>query len=163
MTSTLSPTTQHLRLGAFEGSWEGEEEVFASAWATAGTARAQVRSETLFGGFFVEQCYRQEREGTPSFAARNMLAFDVADGSYKLYQFDSIGFVPQSPATGHWNGDDLVLVKTSPRGSQRTVYRFENEDCYRMSVHFSPSGSDIWQDVVSGMYRRAHSLSLIHS
>jgi hypothetical protein len=159
MTSTLSPTTQHLRLGAFEGSWQGEEEVFASAWTVAGTAQAEIESEVLFGGFFVEQSYRQQREGKLSFAARNMLAFDAIDGAYKLYQFDSVGFVPQAPATGQWEGDSLLLVKTSPRGRQRTLYTFENEDRYRMSVQFAPAGSDEWQDVISGVYRRVVSVS----
>jgi len=34
MMSMLSPTAEHLRLEAFEGSWVGAEEVFASAWTT---------------------------------------------------------------------------------------------------------------------------------
>ena len=155
----LAPTADHLRLGAFEGHWLGEEDVVASAWTEAGKASAEVDAEMLFGGFFVEQRYRQERNGKISFEARNMLAFDANDGSYKLYQFDSVGFVPQLPATGSWHGDDLVLLKASPRGRQQVVYTFENEDRYRMRVQFSPAGSDEWQDVVSGIYRRTRSVS----
>jgi hypothetical protein len=113
----------------------------------------------LFGGFFVEQRYRQERDGKLSFEARNMLAFDATDGSYKLYQFDSVGFVPQAPATGAWTGNELALVRSSPRGRQRVTYSFETKDRYRMRVEFSPAGSDAWQDVVSGTYRRARSVS----
>jgi hypothetical protein len=52
-----------------------------------------------------------------------------------------------------------LLVKTSLRGRQRILYTFENEDRYRMSVQFSPAGSDDWQDVVSGVYRRVASVS----
>jgi len=70
-------------------------------------------------------------------------------------QFDTAGFAPPSPASGHWNGNELVLMKTSPRGRPRTAFAFENEDCYRMGVSFSPAGSDTWQEVVSGTYRRA--------
>ena len=157
--AALAPTVNHLRLGAFEGHWVGDEDIAASAWTTAGTAVAEVETDSLFGGFFVEQRYRQARDGKPSFEARNMLAYDATDGSYKLYQFDSMGFVPQAPAVGSWSGSELVLTKTSPRGRQRVTYIFENDDRYRMRVQFSPAGSDEWQEVVSGLYSRARSVS----
>lgn len=150
-----TPTAAHFRLNAFAGAWEGEEYVAASAWTSEGKAIAELSSETLFGGFFLEQRYRQTRDGAVSFEARNVFGFDASDQAYKLYQFDSAGFAPPSPASGEWNGDELMLIKTSPRGRQRTAFTFENEDCYRMGVSFSPAGSDTWQEVVSGIYRRA--------
>ncbi|MGZ9720931.1 DUF1579 family protein [Rhizobium miluonense] len=159
MASSFAPTTAHLRLGAFAGAWEGEERVAASAWTKEGTATAQLTAECLFGGFFVEQRYVQTRDGSTSFEARNILGFDAADQAYKLYQFDTVGFVPASPASGEWIDDELVLTKVSPRGVQRTLFQFENEDCYRMGVTFSPTGSDTWQEVVSGVYRRVASAS----
>jgi hypothetical protein len=157
------PSSAHLRLMAFTGHWEGEEQVAASGWAAEGRATAWVNAESLFDGFFVEQRYRQTRDGAVSFEARNVFGFDPSDDHYKFYQFDSVGFVPSSPATGQWIDDQLVLIRTSPRGRQRAVYQFENEDCYRTSVSFAPAGSDTWQDVVSGLYRRAHTLSPNHS
>jgi len=150
-----TPSAAHLRLNAFAGTWEGEEHVAASAWTSEGTASAELSGETLFGGFFIEQRYRQTRDGAVSFEARNVFGFDVSDQAYKLYQFDTAGFAPPSPASGEWPGNELVLMKTSPRGRQRTVFAFENEDCYRMGVSFSPAGSDTWQEVVSGIYRRS--------
>jgi len=158
-----APSSAHLRLAAFAGRWEGEERVAGSAWTAAGDATASVDAESLFDGFFVEQRYRQTRDGAVSFQSRNVLGFDPSDESYKLYQFDSIGFVPPSPASGEWQDDALVFIRTSPRGRQRTAYQFENADCYRMSVSFAPAGSDTWQDVVSGRYRRARSDSSNHS
>jgi hypothetical protein len=163
MPQSQAPSSAHLRLTAFAGRWEGEERVMASAWTAEGTAIANVDAESLFDGFFVEQRYCQTRDGVVSFQARNVFGFDPADESYKLYQFDSNGFVPAAPAHGQWRDEELTLVRTSPRGTQRTVYQFENEECYRMRVSFAPAGSDIWQDVVSGLYRRAHSLSPNHS
>ncbi|MEB3044501.1 DUF1579 family protein [Rhizobium mulingense] len=150
-----TPSAAHFRLSAFAGVWEGEEHVAASAWTSEGKASAALSGEALFGGFFLEQHYRQTREGAVSFEARNVFGFDGSDQAYKLYQFDSAGFAPPSPASGEWNGNELVLTKTSPRGRQRTAFTFENEDCYRMGVSFSPAGSDTWQEVVSGIYRRA--------
>ena len=150
-----TPSAAHFRLNAFAGAWEGEEHVAASAWTSEGKASAELSGETLFGGFFLEQRYRQTRDGAVSFEARNVFGFDASDQAYKLYQFDSVGFAPPSPASGAWSGDELVLIKSSPRGTQRTAFTFENEDCYRMGVSFSPAGSDTWQEVVSGIYRRA--------
>ncbi|EJC81619.1 hypothetical protein Rleg4DRAFT_3305 [Rhizobium leguminosarum bv. trifolii WSM2297] len=154
-----TPSAAHFRLNAFTGVWEGEERIAASAWTSEGPASAELFGETLFGGFFLEQRYRQTRGGAVAFEARNVFGFDASDQSYKLYQFDSAGFAPPSPASGEWNGNELVLMKTSPRGRQRTAFAFDNEDCYRMGVSFSPAGSDTWQEVVSGIYRRAPSTS----
>ena len=150
-----TPSAAHFRLNAFAGVWEGDERVAASAWTSEGKASAEFSGEALFGGFFLEQRYRQTRDGAVSFEARNVFGFDVSDQAYKLYQFDTAGFAPPSPASGEWPGNELVLMKTSPRGRQRTVFAFENEDCYRMGVSFSPAGSDTWQEVVSGIYRRS--------
>jgi hypothetical protein len=163
MPVSQAPSSAHHRLAAFNGRWEGDERVAGSAWTAAGEARARVDAESLFDGFFVEQRYRQTRGGAVSFESRNVLGFDPSDESYKLYQFDSVGFMPPSPATGYWQDNALIFTRTSPRGAQRTVYQFENEDCYRMSVSFAPAGSDTWQDVVSGRYHRARSFSSNHS
>ena len=159
MAASFAPTADHLRLGAFAGTWEGEEHVAASAWTKEGTATARLTAECLFGGFFVEQRYVQTRDGSTSFEARKILGFDDADQSYKLYQFDTVGFVPAAPASGEWIDGKLVLTKVSPRGAQRTLFQFENEDCYCMGVTFAPAGSDTWQEVVSGLYRRVASAS----
>lgn len=163
MPLSQAPSPAHLRLMAFAGHWQGVERVAASAWTVEGPAIAQIDAESLFDGFFVEQRYRQTRDGALSFEARNVFGFDPSDDNYKLYQFDSVGFVPTSPAAGQWIDDRLVLIKASPRGRQRAVYQFENENCYRMSVSFASAGSDTWQDVVSGLYRRTHSRSPNHS
>ncbi|WP_062230337.1 DUF1579 family protein [Aureimonas sp. N4] len=153
------PSDLHFRLSAFVGAWDGEEHVAASAWAKEGRATGEVQAELVLGGFFLEQRYRQRRDGAVSFEARNLIGFDPADQLYKLYPFDTVGFVPPAPASGAWQEDGLVFTRTSPRGRQRTVFTFENEDRYRMGVSFSPVGSDTWQEVVSGVYRRAASPS----
>ena len=154
MTTPSPLRSEHQRFQALLGSFEGEEQVSATPWTRAGAAKGYLSAETDLGGLFLNQTYRQVRDGQTTFEARNIFGFDVNDGTYKLYQFDTVGFVPPVPATGTWSGDELVLEKSSPRGRARSRYQFEDQDRFRLRVEFAPAGSDIWQDVVSGVYRR---------
>jgi hypothetical protein len=149
----------HQRLQALLGTWEGEERVGASQWTAAGTATSEVVAEAEFGGLFVTQRYRQMRNGKVGFQSHNVLGVDPSDGTTKLWQFDSMGFVPPAPASGTWDGDTLTLERSSPRGAARTRYTFENPDCYRMTLQFRPADSDTWQDMVEGTYRRVEDKS----
>ncbi|TIR44569.1 MAG: DUF1579 domain-containing protein, partial [Mesorhizobium sp.] len=40
------------------------------------------------------------------------------------------------------------------------TYSFDGTDTYRMRLHFKPAGSDAWQDMVSGLYRRVSPSSI---
>jgi hypothetical protein len=156
MPSPLRP--EHQRLQALVGSFEGEEQIASTPWTSAGAAKGYLSATSELGGLFLIQTYRQVRDGKTAFEARNIFGFDASDGSYKLYQFDSLGFVPTSPASGTWSGDELVLEKSSPRGKARSVYQFEDQDRFRLRIEFAPAGSDIWQGFVSGVYRRTPSV-----
>lgn len=149
-----SLSADHQRLRALVGAWRGEEEVAATQWTDDGTATSEVLTAAEFGGLFVVQRYRQRRDGTISFGSHTVFGFDQQNSVVTMHQFDSMGFVPAAPATGTWNGNELVLVRSSPRGSARSTYIFDTDDSYRMRVEFQPVGSDIWQDMVSGLYRR---------
>jgi len=150
----------HQRLQALVGAWRGEEEVSATQWADGGTATAEVLAEAQFGGLFVVQRYRQRRDGTISFGAHSVFGFDQQNSVVTMHQFDSMGFVPTSPASGAWNGDELTLDRSSPRGSARVDYIFDGADGYRMRLRFKPAGSDVWQDMVSGVYQRVSPSSI---
>jgi hypothetical protein len=149
---TLSPG--HQRLQALVGSWRGEEEMAATQWAPAGPATAEVETVAEFGGLFVTQSYRQMRDGGESFAARNVFGFDQADGLTKMFAFDSMGFFPASPASGSWDGDTLALERSSPRGAARVTYVIDGPDSYRTRLEFKPAGSENWQDMAKGTFRR---------
>jgi len=149
-----SLSDDHQRLQALVGSWRGEEEVSETQWADAGAATSEVQAEVEFGGLFVVQRYRQRRDGTVSFGAHNVFGFDQQNKIVTMHQFDSMGLVPAAPATGTWSGNELVLERSSPRGAARVTYDFDGTDTYRMKLHFKPAGSDAWQDMVSGVYRR---------
>jgi hypothetical protein len=152
--SFSSLSADHQRLQALVGAWRGEEEVADTQWADGGTATSEVLAEAQFGGLFVVQRYRQRRDGTISFGAHSVFGFDQQNGVVTMHQFDSMGFVPVSPATGTWNGSELVLERSSPRGAARVTYHFDGGDSYRMRLQFQPVGSDAWQEMVSGLYRR---------
>ncbi|MBZ9855372.1 DUF1579 domain-containing protein [Mesorhizobium sp. CA13] len=152
--SFSSLSADHQRLQALVGVWHGVEEVAATQWTDEGIATSEVIAEAEVGGQFVVQRYRQRRDGTVSFGAHNVFGFDQQNGAVTMHQFDSMGFVPMSPATGAWNGDELTLERSSPRGAARVAYIFDGRDAYRMRLHFKPAGSDAWQDMVSGVYRR---------
>jgi hypothetical protein len=113
-----------------------------------------VLAEAQFGGLFVVQRYRQRRDGTVSFGAHNVFGFDQQSGAVTMHQFDSMGFVPASPASGTWDGNRLTLLRSSPRGAARVSYDFDGSDSYRMRLQFQPVSSDGWQDMVMGLYRR---------
>ncbi|MGX7875768.1 DUF1579 family protein [Mesorhizobium sp. ORM6] len=158
--SFSSLSADHQRLQALVGAWRGEEEVADTQWADGGTATCEVLAEAQFGGLFVVQRYRQRRDGTISFGSHNVFGFDQQNSVVTMHQFDSMGFVPASPATGRWNGSELVLERSSPRGSARATYIFDDTDAYRMRLQFKPAGSDAWQDMVSGAYKRVSPSSI---
>ncbi|MER8709223.1 DUF1579 family protein [Mesorhizobium sp. M0323] len=155
-----SLSADHQRLRALVGAWRGEEEVSATNWADGGTASSEILAEAQFGGLFVVQRYRQRRDGTVSFGAYSVFGFDQQNKIVTMHQFDSMGFVPMSPAKGSWNGTELVLERSSQRGSARVTYIFDNADAFRMRLHFKPAGGDGWQDMVSGVYRRVSPSSI---
>ena len=155
-----SLSADHQRLQALVGAWRGEEEVAATQWTDAGAATAEVLAAAEFGGLFVVQRYRQRRDGTISFGSHNVFGLDQPNSLVTMHQFDSMGFVPAAPATGAWNGSELVLMRSSPRGSARVTYTFDTDGNYRMRLEFQPVGSDIWQDMVSGVYQRVSPSSI---
>jgi hypothetical protein len=149
-----SLSADHQRLQALVGSWRGEEEVSGTQWADGGPATSEVLAEAQFGGLFVVQRYRQRRDGTVSFGSHNVFGFDQQNNVVTMHQFDSMGFVPASPASGAWDGNTLTLLRSSPRGAARVTYDFDTADSYRMRLEFKAAGNDAWQDMVSGLYRR---------
>jgi len=152
--SFSSLSADHQRLQALVGAWRGEVEVAETQWADGGIATSEVLAEAQFGGLFVVQRYRQRRDGTVSFGSHSVFGFDQQNSLVTMHQFDSMGFVPASPATGAWNGTELTLERSSPRGAARVTYIFDDADAYRMRLNFKPAGSDSWQDMVSGLFRR---------
>lgn len=114
---TLGPA--HDALKAFVGDWTGTEELAASPWAPASTARADCAYRLALNGFALLQDYRQRREDDTEFLGHNVFTADPRTGETLWYGFDSYGFPPQSPARGGWDDGTLVLAKETARGVAR--------------------------------------------
>ena len=149
------PLPEHLRLHAFSGDWTGEEQLAASHWSSGGPATARVSARVELGGWYVEQHYEETLNGAPGIQVHAVFGWDEEKGQVLLYWFDSYGFAPQTPGVGQWQGDTLVLVRTSSRGMARHSYRFESSDLYHLVLENSFDGGQSWQPVMSGSYRRA--------
>lgn len=144
---------EHERLAAFAGEWVGDEIVGSSRWFEAGPARGHVSARIGLDGFYLIQEYRQEREGRTIFSGHGLITFDTEDGRYKMFWHDSVGFVPESPAVGHWREDGLVLQRAALRGTIRQTFRPEEPDAYAMRLQFSPDDEG-WSDLITATYRR---------
>ena len=102
------------------GHWQGLEELSASPWGGAGTARAALTFRAEIGGAAVVNDYRQVRDDGSEFLAHGVFLVDPAAG-VSWWLFDSYALPPE-PATGGWCDGELVLSKTTPRG--RAEHRF---------------------------------------
>ncbi len=127
-----------------------------SRWFAPGPATGFCSNRVALDGFCVTQDYRQERDGKVIFRAHGVFTFDPDDRLTKLFWFDSLGFLGNSPATGDWSGDVLTVVRGSLRGAARHIYAFDGPDRYRLQLQFSPDSYG-WSDVLTADYRRWHS------
>ncbi len=113
--------TLHERLAAFAGEWEGTEVLAASPWSPGGTAKAHMAFAVAAGGFALVQAYRSDTGLT------GHGVFSVADDVVLWHWFDSIGY-PVQPAHGRFDGETLVLERTSPRGTNRTTFTLAGDE-----------------------------------
>lgn len=103
------------RLRALLGDWTGTEELFATAWTAAGSARGALSVEPGPEGILLD--YVESREDAPG---APLVAHAVVAGT-GFWWFDTYGFTPATPGTAQWEGETLTLDRRSERG--RTVTR----------------------------------------
>jgi hypothetical protein len=141
------------RLSFLTGGLSGPERAHATRWADAGPARGTVHGHLELGGTVVVQHQTHERDGLGSFRAINVFMAEPATEEILLYSFDSVGFPPDPPARGTWHGEDLVLDRSTSRGSSRTTYTPTSVG-YRWSKQFRAPGDEAWAPVVNGHMSR---------
>jgi hypothetical protein len=141
-------------LAALAGEWMGEETIATTRWGQGGPAAARVHARFDLGGKVLLLDYREERDGKTSLQAHAVFAPGQEPGEYALYWFDSYGFTPSQPATGHWDGKRLVFLRTSLRGQTRHIYEWETDGLYRLVLESSFDGGVNWERVMEGEYRR---------
>ncbi|MBE1162585.1 DUF1579 family protein [Dyella acidiphila] len=141
-------------LAALAGEWRGEESMATTRWGQGGSASGYAHARFELGGKALLQDYRQEREGKPSLQAHAVFTAGQEPGEFALYWFDSYGFAPGQPATGHWDGKRLVFLRSSTRGQTRHIYEFVADGVYRLGLESSFDGGVNWEQVMQGEYRR---------
>ena len=141
-------------LAALAGDWIGDETIATTRWGQGGAALGRVKARFELAGKALLLDYRQERDGKPALQAHAVFVAGQEPGEYALYWFDSYGFAPAQPATGHWDGRRLVFLRTSQRGQTRHIYEFVTEGAYRLVLESSFDGGVNWERVMEGEYRR---------
>jgi Protein of unknown function (DUF1579) len=149
MSSTISS-----KLNVLAGEWTGQETIAASQWGAGGKAISRISSRLDLTGNILIFDYQAERDGRPWLKAHAVYSFDGGD-SYRLFWFDSLGFVPAEPAPGQWDGKSLVFVRSSPRGRTRHTYTFLTEASHAMLLESSFDGGVTWVQVMEGIYTRS--------
>jgi Protein of unknown function (DUF1579) len=141
-------------LALLAGEWFGDEQIATTRWGQGGSATAKVSARFGLGGKALLQDYREERDGKASLEAHAIFIAGAEPGEYALYWFDSYGFTPAQPALGHWDGAQLVFLRTSSRGQTRHIYELTEEGIYRLTLESSFDGGVNWEQVMQGEYRR---------
>jgi len=154
MSSTPQLTSAHERLAALAGDWHGAEALAASPWAPAGEAAARLSFAVVAGGFALAQDYVEERDGAVAVSGHGVFAVALDGETVLWWWFDSFGYPPAEPSSGRWEGERLVLVKQTPRGTNRTTFALAGDTLtQRIEVRF-PEVEE-FAPLVDGSYARA--------
>lgn len=132
------------------GSLSGPERLHPTPWTQAGAGWGTVHGQWGSGGTVLVQHQTQERDGRTSFQAVNVFMRDPDQGDILLYSFDSVGYPPDPAARGTWSGGELVLERSTVRGSGRTTYSPQPGGGYRWSKHYRAPGDGTWIPLVEG-------------
>lgn len=145
------PGPGHARLRELEGAWRGEEKQHPSPWdPTGGVAVGTIRARVELGGFFVVSEYVEEKDGQVVYRGHGVYGYDGASDRYTMHWFDSMGGAFSQPATGRWDGPDLVFEGASSAGRSRYVYRLHG-DRYDFRIETSRDG-DAWTTFLEATY-----------
>lgn len=148
----LTPT--HTALHRLIGTWEGQEKLFASAWAPESTATGCVTYRAILGGLALTQDYVQTRADGNVFEMHGLITIDPHAtktspdqpddevSNVVWYSFDTFVPAPDSPARGHWYGSTLGLEKTTERGRARHRITVAGDYLNHVIATCPPDGSD---------------------
>ena len=141
-----------LGLQALAGRFAGTDEIHASAWGPGETARVAMSAEWEIGGRVLVQRWQDSR-ADDVFELMNVFMADPANGEVLLYVFDTLGYPPDPPARGSWDGDRLQLQRKTERGESQIEFT-PTRTGFRWSKRYRPSGSAPWQVIIDGELAR---------
>jgi hypothetical protein len=140
-------TPQHRRLAGLAGEYRGEEHVESSEWTAGGVSPATLRLRLAADGLVLV-----EDDESAAVRGHGVLSIDPDSGEVVRHWWDSIG-PPSESARGGWTGDDLVLERSSPRGTNRTSWTLEG-DVLRQTVAVRAPGEREFAILVRATHRR---------
>jgi hypothetical protein len=147
------PGPLHQRLTAFEGTWSGAGTVFPNPWGSSGPTRGTWVFRFDPPRLNLLHDYAEERADGERFDAHGVLTLDPAAADYVWFWFDSYGYPPLAPARGNWQGDRLILEKSTPRGRARSVFTL-GDHVLGYAVASKLEGETEFSPVAEGSYRR---------
>ena len=143
----------HARLLAFAGEWEGTESVEPSAWGKGGLATGLTSFRGDLDGFALIQDYVQLKESLVTFRGHGVFTVDPQTQEVLWFWFDSMGFPPDLPARGRFEGDVLTLLRVTARGAARYVHRISAND-YQFSIENQLPGDEEFKLFMRATYTR---------
>ena len=149
----LTPGPLHDSLARLDGSWAGEEEVFPSPWGPGGPAQGRWNFRFDPARLSLIHDFTEERAGGHRFDAHGVLTVDPAAGQIVWFWFDSFGYPPLAPSRGGWDGDRLILVRHTPRGTGRSVFTIA-ADRFTHEIGSRLTGEADFTPVMRGVYHR---------
>ena len=134
------------------GQWTGLERQEESPWSAATTARASFVFKLDVAGTVVVQDYRQVRADGAEFLGHGVFQADPATGGLLWWFFDSSA-QPPVPASGGWDGPELVCEKVTARARARHRFRAADDRLdYQIAVRLGEATS--WSPFLTGTYSR---------
>ncbi len=143
----------HAALLAFAGEWEGTELVEASAWGKGGPATGRTSFRADLDGFALIQDYVQLKDSLVTFRGHGVFTVDPETQEVLWYWFDSMGFPPEQPARGRFDGNVLTLLRVTARGSARYVHDIGPQE-YRFSIENKLAGDADFKLFMRASYTR---------
>ena len=147
------PGPEHARFKRFVGKWTGDEQLSESPWGPGGAAIGRVEMREACDGMAFVQDYVEEKDGKPSFRGHGVFTIDPENGDTLWWWFDSMGFPPDPPARGRWNGDVLLFEKKTPRGEARYQFTYAG-DVYEFRIENRFPGQKDFAVFMQGRYQR---------
>jgi hypothetical protein len=140
------------------GNWTGIEQQAASPGAPATTARAMIVFKLDVSDQVVLQDYRHVDAEHAEFCGHGVFMIDSADvispaGRTPIlwWFFDSDGYPPEA-AHGGWQDGELIMYKTTPRGTAEHRFTVDDQLSYRIRLQLDDAAE--MADFMNGTYRR---------
>ena len=134
------PGPDHAKLMRLAGRWAGDEVLAPSPWGPGGPAHGATTLSVDLDGMALVQEYEETKDGQPMFHGHGVFVIDPHGSDVLWWWFDSMGFPPDGPARGRWDGE---RHRTQKRKALRQVFHFvtNSKNCFGLEMMAGGSGS----------------------